>query len=525
MNIQDKPIIARRSPGPHGEQIITLAALAVGGQGGGVLTNWIVDVAEANGYRAQSTSVAGVAQRTGATIYYIEMCKDTGRMPVFSLSPAIGDVDILIASELMEAGRAVTRGFVTPGRTTMITSTHRIASISEKMAPGDGRANSAEVLDAIKIAADHLVAFDMEAIAKQAGSMISSSLLGALAGSGALPFPRESYEGVIRKSGRGVSATLKAFNEAFDVAQGTKTGIIFEEPAKKAAAPFSVPTHFQAQWTALERRLSALPSEVQDMAGLGLRKTIDYQDAEYGADYLDRIERLCALDQAPFEMTVAAAKYCARALCYDDLLRVADIKTRASRVQRVKDEVVVAEDQVLLLTEYFHPRFEEMTTTMPRAFGNWLQKRKGIEAFYTKYLDKGRRIRTDSLRGFLMLWVVSSLRPMRRRLLRHETEMAHVEAWFATAMRVASTDRALASEILANYRLIKGYSDTHSRGLSKFAGVMGALSLLEGRTDAADWMRRLRVAALADEKGEQLEGALETIKSFAEASPDLATLA
>ena len=72
------------------DNIIKLAIMAVGGQGGGVLTNWIVDLAEANGYAVQATSVAGVAQRTGATIYYVEMCQDTGRRPVFSLAPAQG---------------------------------------------------------------------------------------------------------------------------------------------------------------------------------------------------------------------------------------------------------------------------------------------------------------------------------------------------------------------------------------------------------------------------------------------------
>ena len=51
------------------DNIIKLAVMAVGGQGGGVLTNWIVDLAEANGYAVQATSVAGVAQRTGTTIY------------------------------------------------------------------------------------------------------------------------------------------------------------------------------------------------------------------------------------------------------------------------------------------------------------------------------------------------------------------------------------------------------------------------------------------------------------------------
>jgi len=116
----------------------TLAALAAGGQGGGVLTNWITAVAEANGYRAQFTSVAGVAQRTGATIYYVEMCRDTGCMPVFALSPAEGDVDILIASELMEGGRPIMRGFVTPGRTTLIASTHRIPAVAKKRFPEMG---------------------------------------------------------------------------------------------------------------------------------------------------------------------------------------------------------------------------------------------------------------------------------------------------------------------------------------------------------------------------------------------------
>jgi indolepyruvate ferredoxin oxidoreductase, beta subunit len=515
MNMQAKPIVARRSPGPDGEKIITLAALAVGGQGGGVLTNWIVAVAEANGYRAQSTSVAGVAQRTGATIYYVEMCRDTGRAPVFSLSPSIGDVDILMASELMEGGRAIMRGFVTPGRTTLIASTHRIPAVSEKIAPGDGRVDGAEVIAAMGIAADHTVAFDMETVAKEAGSVISSSLLGALAGSGSLPFPRDSYEAVIRASGRGVEASLCAFGDAYDIARGDKPAPDARVPEAVVIPVLHVPEKLKAKWAALQARVAALPAEAQDMTALGLKKVVDYQDIAYGSDYLDMVEKVVALDARPYDLSINAAKYCARALCYDDLLRVADIKTRASRMERVRDEVVVKDGQVLMLTEYFHPRFEEFTTTLPTSLGKWLQKRKGVEAFYPKHFDKGRRIRTDSLRGFLMLWVVSSLRPIRRRLLRHESEMAHVRGWFDTVLDVARTDPALASEILANYRLIKGYSDTHARGLSKFARVMSALDILKGREDSADWMRRLRVAALDDVKGDKLDGALATIKSFA----------
>ena len=111
----------------------------MGGEGGGVLADWIVDMGEANGYFAQTTSVPGVAQRTGATIYYVELypvaqAQVDGGQPVLALMPLPGDVDIVLASELMEAGRAVQRGLVTRDRTTFIASTHRVYSIAEKSA-------------------------------------------------------------------------------------------------------------------------------------------------------------------------------------------------------------------------------------------------------------------------------------------------------------------------------------------------------------------------------------------------------
>jgi indolepyruvate ferredoxin oxidoreductase, beta subunit len=67
-----------------GRDLIKLAIMAVGGQGGGVLTGWIEDMARALGWAVQATSVAGVAQRTGATIYYIEMAPPGGRARRFS---------------------------------------------------------------------------------------------------------------------------------------------------------------------------------------------------------------------------------------------------------------------------------------------------------------------------------------------------------------------------------------------------------------------------------------------------------
>jgi indolepyruvate ferredoxin oxidoreductase beta subunit len=46
---------------------VSILIAALGGQGGGVLTDWIVGAAEHAGLPAQATSIPGVAQRTGAT--------------------------------------------------------------------------------------------------------------------------------------------------------------------------------------------------------------------------------------------------------------------------------------------------------------------------------------------------------------------------------------------------------------------------------------------------------------------------
>src|SRR5579863_4644340 len=161
MNImQQSPVIDQSRP-------LSIAVLAMGGQGGGVLVDWIVALAESQNWVAQSTSVPGVAQRTGATIYYVELIRPRAgaARPVLSLMPVPGDVDVVIGAELMEAGRAIQRGLVAPDRTTLIASSHRSFAIQEKFVPGDGIADAGKVYEAASAAAKRFVAFDMADIA------------------------------------------------------------------------------------------------------------------------------------------------------------------------------------------------------------------------------------------------------------------------------------------------------------------------------------------------------------------------
>src|SRR5487761_2767622 len=124
------------------ERPITILIAALGGEGGGVLTDWIVDTAMRADLPVQATSIPGVAQRTGATTYYVEIFPETqaalaGRRPLMALYPSPGGVDLMLASEVIEAGRALENGFVTPDRTLLVAATHRIYAVVEKAAMAD----------------------------------------------------------------------------------------------------------------------------------------------------------------------------------------------------------------------------------------------------------------------------------------------------------------------------------------------------------------------------------------------------
>ena len=493
--------------------IIKLAILAVGGQGGGVLTSWIEDLARGSGYAAQATSVAGVAQRTGATIYYIEMCPVGPVAPVFALMPAAGDVDVMITAEMMEAGRAIMRGFVTPDRTTLITSTHRALAVSEKMTPGDGIANSAEVMAAAEVAARRVIAADFDRVAVGVGSVISASLFGALAASGALPFPVEAYEAAIRAGGKGAEASLRAFHAGHQAALAP----VVEAKVVEVPKGVSGPERLMAEWQGLLARVELLPGAVAELARPGLQKVVDFQDLAYGAEYLGRIEAMLALDRADkgHVLTREAAKYVANAMAYDDVIRVADLKTRGSRAARIAREMGQTADKVMHVTEFFHPRAEEVIGMLPARLGARLDADPVWQARLGRWFAKGRRLRSDGLVAYGMLYVLGGMKGRRRGSFRHAQEVAHLEGWLAVARGYLATDYDLAVEVIKCRRLVKGYSDTHTRGLSKFDRVLAGVVQVAGRTDAADWTRRLREAALQDEEGRALDGALQTIASFA----------
>lgn len=496
---------------------LTVAILALGGQGGGVLTKWLVDIAQSNGYLAQSTYVAGVAQRTGATVYCVELFPQSqvaanGREPVFTTYPVPGDVDLVVVGEFAETGRAIQKGFVTPNITTLIASTHRVYSVTEKSAMGDGIIDQAPVVEAARKAARKFIAFDMEECADRTRSVISAVLLGSIAASRALPFERAAFEAVIRQTGKAVDANLAGFNAGFE--QGSQTVAVVGTVAGPAKKTLAMPAAKGPNGEALLARIrNELPEALQAIAAHGALRALEYQDATYAALYLQRLLGVIAREQSlpansgDFAVSYEVARQLALQMCYEDTIRVAEIKTSGQRMQGVRKHLNVSQQQPTHVVEYFHPRFEELCDTLPRALGGWLLHSAGARRLTAPLLGKGRNITTTSIFGYLQLATLAKLKRWRRGTYRFATQTRLIEDWLARIHAAASPDYALA--IAQCIGMVKGYGDTYERGLHRYQQILAAVEKAPA-DDAAALTLRLSQAAQADEEGKVFAAALQS---------------
>jgi len=465
---------------------ITVLVAALGGEGGGVMADWLMHAATACGYPAQATSIPGVAQRTGATTYYLEIFPARradlgGREPVMSLTPSPGNVDVMVASELLEAGRAMQNGFVTPERTTLVASTHRIYATVEKMQMADGRFSSERVLAAAKELSRQAVLFDMRRLAEESGTVINAVLFGAMAGSGALPLPREACEAAIRRAGKGAQASLRGFAAGYDIAAGARQA--------PAAAP------------------RPLPPGTREILDLGAARLRDYQGEAYARLYL---ERIAALGDAEPKLIGETARQLALWMSYEDIIRVADLKTRRARFARVRREAGARDGEPLVVIDYLKPGLEEVASLLPAALGRrllaWAERKGKLDAY-----NVGMHVKTSGIGGYLLVRALAWLKPWRPRSLRYAEEQALIERWLAAVRDAASRSLPLALEVVECAGLLKGYGETHRRGRSSFLAILDALVENPATADPAAQaaaIRRAREAALSDPEQKALEKTL-----------------
>ena len=499
---------------------VTILIGALGGDGGGVLCDWIVAAAQSQGLGVQATQIPGVAQRTGATTYYLEVMPAgarTSATSVLALNPAMGEVDVALATELLEAGRMIFNGFVTPDRTTLIASTHRVLAIGERMAMGDGSFDVGRLLRAVKERSRAQILFDMDQAAEESGGVINAVLLGALAGSGKLPIPDGAFEAAIRHAGKSVDTNLAAFAFGRGHARGELEQAVREHRKRQTAV--------QGAEDLIERARRTLPVASLDIVEEGIRRLTSYQDRRYAALYLDRLDTIHALGSG--ELLREVARHLAVRMSFEDVIRVAQAKTSAERMMRVRAEVRAKDHEPLAITEHFKPGIEEIAAVLPPSIAKrllgWGERTGRLGKTYFSM-----QVRTTTILGFARLRLVAGLRWWRPRTSRYVEEQAEIERWLGQIRAASPLGIDLAREITESARLIKGYGDTHKRGLGNYRRIADEViaPALAGRLTpraAADAVANARVAALADPEGESLSrtlaaiaGAISPLKQAAE---------
>ncbi len=464
---------------------ITVLVGALGGEGGGVLSEWLYELAVRAGHSAQATSVPGVAQRTGATTYYVEIAPRPeaalgGRRPVFSLNPVPGEIDLLVSSELLETLRQVGHGMCSAERTVVVSSTARALTVAEKMQLGDGRVDSAALVATLQRHCRSAELLDLAALARQAGTAISAVLFGAIAASGVLPFERALYEETIRAGGKGVDASLRGFALAFEAVARQRAQRAVVEAALQPAAP-------------------------PDFRALGRARVAAYQDEAYARLYDQRLARIDAVADAATARETA--RWLALWMAFDDVVRVAGAKVAASRLARVRREVGAQDDEIVRTYDHFKPGVPELAGLLPPALAARLQ------AWDRRRVARGRepwalplRVGTHTVAGALALRLMASLKGLRRRGSRWAAEQALIERWLAAVEQGARRDAALGLELARCGRLIKGYGSTNERGRANLLHIVDHVA-----AQGAGAVAAARTAALADDAGRGLDRTLQQL--------------
>jgi indolepyruvate ferredoxin oxidoreductase, beta subunit len=461
-----------------------------------------------------------------------------------------GALDALVSSELLETTRQIGNGMATAERTRVITSAARTFTTMERMQLGDGRIDSEGLLGVVQAHSRAHNVFDMGAVAREAGTIVSAVMLGAVAGSGLFPFKRSDYEAVVSEGGGTAAASLRGFAKAFELVSAVPAiGSAAAASASTAdvtltsATPANATAHnavseitnvSKAQLAMVAKALpkdellpqyskglqpdlaSIFPPPVHEMLALGHARMLEYQGAAYAQLYVDRLKQVLQAEQSAdpkntnqFATTREMARWLALWMAFDDIVRVADLKSRASRWQRVVGEVKTKDDDLLKVYDHFKPGVPEFAALLPATLAHKLT------AWDRRRILKGKtpwalplKVGTHSIIGMLSLRCLASLKWLRVRGSRYATEQSMINQWLQGVVQGTQRHWQLGNEIALCGRLIKGYGSTNERGKDNLLHVLQHLAQGADPQQAATAVKAARGAALADDAGKALDSAL-----------------
>jgi indolepyruvate ferredoxin oxidoreductase beta subunit len=262
-----------------------------------------------------------------------------------------------------------------------------------------------------------------------------------------------------------------------------------------------------------------MPAEAREIVARGVQRLIDYQDARYARRYLELLHPFFPSTTATprqVELLGAVGRYLALWMSYEDAVRVAELKTRGERFARIRDSVNAGKAEIVV-TDYLKPDLDEIWGVLPdrmvRPFARWAERR-----WPHGRPTVGQHVRITTVSGFLRVWLLARLKPLRGISYRAREEHARIGRWLEAVRICAAWDAALAVETARAAQLVKGYGDVRRRMLTVHeqivAAAVGAGRLEAGRGEgfavSTALAARLRALVLAGPDGEAQVSAVAT---------------
>jgi indolepyruvate ferredoxin oxidoreductase beta subunit len=263
----------------------------------------------------------------------------------------------------------------------------------------------------------------------------------------------------------------------------------------------------------------AFPAAAQPVVALGHARLVEYQDADYATLYLQRLDRVREAERAgdpagalAGETTKETARWLALWMAFDDIVRVAQLKLRAARFERVRREVGAEQDEVVRIYDHFKPGVAEFAALLPAPLATRLlawdegRRRRGLDSW-----SMPLQLATHAPTGALALRLLGGLTGWRRRGSRFATEQQLIERWLAAVERGAREHGPLGLELARCGRLVKGYGSTNERGKRNLLHLIDHQAAGDAApASRADVVRAAREAALADDAGRAFDRTLVT---------------
>jgi indolepyruvate ferredoxin oxidoreductase beta subunit len=173
-------------------------------------------------------------------------------------------------------------------------------------------------------------------------------------------------------------------------------------------------------------------------------------------------------------------------MSYEDVIRVADLKTRPERLAGIRAEVGAQDDEPLRITEFLKPGVDEIAAILPPALARLLHRWGGNRQW-------SMRVKTHTVSGYLQLRLLAKLRRWRPRSVRFQVEQQLIERWLEAICQACPSSPELAQEIALCANLNKGYGETFERGRGNFLQLLS--TLIEPALEQSDFTASERIKA------------------------------